>query len=63
MNGVCECFGSVADRQTQGDAAMSDADGPLMLMVRMKSTLTLDEVLAIADERAPEFAALEGLRQ
>jgi quinol monooxygenase YgiN len=35
----------------------------LTLHVRFKSKLTLDEVMKIIDERAPEFRALEGLQQ
>jgi hypothetical protein len=36
---------------------------PLMLLVRFKSKLSLDEVTKIIDERAPEFRALQGLQQ
>ena len=35
----------------------------MMLLVRFHSSLTLDEVLRVVDERAPEFRALAGLRQ
>lgn len=35
----------------------------LALLVRVKSPLPLDEVMKIAEERAPEFKALEGLQQ
>lgn len=35
----------------------------LTLHVRFKSKLTFDEVMKIVEERAPEFRALEGLRQ
>lgn len=35
----------------------------LTLLVRFKSPLSLDEVMKIARERAPEFRALPGLRQ
>ena len=35
----------------------------ITLLVRFKSKLPLDEVMKIAEERAPEFAALEGLQQ
>lgn len=35
----------------------------MVLLVRFKSSLSLDEVTRIAEERAPEFRALEGLRQ
>jgi len=33
------------------------------LFVKMRSTLPLDEIMRIAEERAPEFEALEGLIQ
>jgi heme-degrading monooxygenase HmoA len=35
----------------------------LTLLVRFKSPLSLDEVMRIVEERAPEFRALEGLQQ
>lgn len=35
----------------------------LVLLVRFKSPLTLDQVLEIVDKRAPEFRALAGLQQ
>jgi len=35
----------------------------LTLHVRFKSKLTFDEVMKIAEERAPEFRALDGLQQ
>ena len=35
----------------------------LTLHVRFKSKLTLDEVMKIVEERAPEFRALDGLQQ
>jgi heme-degrading monooxygenase HmoA len=35
----------------------------LTLHVRFKSKLTFDEVIKIAEERAPEFRALDGLQQ
>lgn len=35
----------------------------LVLLVRFKSSLTLDEVISVVDERAPEFRALAGLQQ
>lgn len=35
----------------------------IMLMVRMQTTLPIDEVMRVAEERAPEFEALTGLRQ
>ena len=35
----------------------------VVLLVRFKSGLSLDEVMTIAEERAPEFEALAGLRQ
>lgn len=38
--------------------------GPaLILTVRMRSELTLEEIMGIAEERAPEFEALPGLTQ
>jgi hypothetical protein len=33
------------------------------VLVRFKSSLTLDEVMKVVEERAPEFRALEGLQQ
>jgi hypothetical protein len=33
------------------------------VLVRVRSRLPFDEVMKIVDERAPEFRALEGLRQ
>jgi heme-degrading monooxygenase HmoA len=35
----------------------------LVLLVRFRSKLTLDEVMRVAEERAPEFRALAGLQQ
>lgn len=35
----------------------------LVLLVRFRSRLGFDEVMRIVEERAPEFRALEGLRQ
>ena len=35
----------------------------LVLLVRFRSKLSLDEVMRVAEERAPEFRALEGLEQ
>lgn len=35
----------------------------LTLLVRFKSKLSFDEVMEIAEARAPEFEALEGLQQ
>jgi heme-degrading monooxygenase HmoA len=35
----------------------------IIMRVRFKSALSLDEVKEIADRRAPEFAALPGLQQ
>ena len=35
----------------------------LVLLVRFRSKLTLDEVMKVAEERAPEFRALKGLQQ
>jgi len=35
----------------------------LVLLVRLKSSLSLDEVKRVAEERAPEFRALAGLQQ
>lgn len=35
----------------------------LVLLVRFRSKLTLDEVMKVAEERAPEFRALQGLQQ
>jgi len=35
----------------------------LTLLVRFKSQLSLDEVMKVVEERAPEFKALEGLQQ
>jgi heme-degrading monooxygenase HmoA len=35
----------------------------LMMLVRFHSSLSLDEVIAVAEERMPEFQALEGLEQ
>jgi hypothetical protein len=35
----------------------------VVLLVRFKTSLSLDEVREVAEERAPEFRALEGLQQ
>jgi heme-degrading monooxygenase HmoA len=35
----------------------------VILLVRFRSPLSLDEVMAVARERAPEFRALRGLQQ
>jgi heme-degrading monooxygenase HmoA len=35
----------------------------LILLVRFKSSLSLEEVLSVVEERAPEFRALAGLQQ
>jgi heme-degrading monooxygenase HmoA len=35
----------------------------LILLVRFKSALSLDEVVKVMEERAPEFRALAGLQQ
>lgn len=35
----------------------------LVLLVRFRSELSLDEVMGVAEERAPEFEALDGLQQ
>ena len=35
----------------------------LILLVRFRSALSLEEVMRIAEERAPEFRALGGLQQ
>jgi heme-degrading monooxygenase HmoA len=35
----------------------------VVLLVRFKTSLTLEEVARVAEERAPEFRALEGLQQ
>jgi len=35
----------------------------MVLLVKFRSSLPLDEVKKIVDERAPEFRALAGLRQ
>jgi heme-degrading monooxygenase HmoA len=35
----------------------------LVLLVRFHSALPLDEVMRVVEERAPEFAALQGLQQ
>ena len=35
----------------------------LMLLVRFRSRLTLDQVMRVVEERAPEFEALAGLEQ
>jgi len=35
----------------------------LMLMVRFKSALPMEEITTIMEERAPEFEALTGLQQ
>lgn len=35
----------------------------LALLVRFKSPLSLEEVMKVVEERAPEFRALEGLHQ
>lgn len=34
-----------------------------VLLVRFKTSLSLDEVMNVANERAPEFRALKGLQQ
>ena len=39
------------------------ADAKLILLVRFKTPLSLDKVMTIAKERAPEFRALAGLKQ
>jgi len=38
-------------------------DPALVLLVRFKSALSLDETMAVVEERAPEFEALSGLQQ
>ena len=38
-------------------------DPALVLLVRFKSGLPFEEMLKVAEERAPEFRALTGLRQ
>ena len=38
-------------------------DPALILLVRFKSPLSLDEVIRVVEERAPEFRALAGLQQ
>ena len=38
-------------------------DRSLVLLVRFKSSLSLDEAKPIVEERAPEFKALSGLKQ
>jgi len=35
----------------------------MVLLVRFKSALSFDEVMRVANERAPEFRALKGLSQ
>lgn len=35
----------------------------MTLLVRFKSKLSFDEIMKIAEDRAPEFEALEGLQQ
>ena len=35
----------------------------LIVMVRFRSTLSMQEVTRVMEERAPEFRALDGLRQ
>ena len=35
----------------------------LIVLVRFRSPLSLDEVMSVARERAPEFRALSGLQQ
>lgn len=35
----------------------------VVLLVRFKTSLSLDEVREVAEERAPEFRAIEGLQQ
>jgi heme-degrading monooxygenase HmoA len=41
-----------------------DMDNPaLVLLVRLKSSLSFDEVNRVVEERAPEFRALAGLQQ
>ena len=35
----------------------------VILLVRFKSSLSLDQVMRVIEERAPEFRALEGLQQ
>ena len=35
----------------------------LMLTVRFKSRLSLEDAMAVVEERVPEFAALSGLQQ
>ena len=37
--------------------------GKLLLIVRLKTSLTEDEMLKIAHEREPEFAAIPGIIQ
>jgi heme-degrading monooxygenase HmoA len=35
----------------------------VVLLVRFKTSLSLEEIAKVAEERAPEFKALEGLQQ
>ena len=35
----------------------------MMVLVRFRTRLSLDEVLRVVEERAPEFRALQGLQQ
>ena len=35
----------------------------VVLLVRIKTSMPLDEVMRVAEERAPEFEALRGLEQ
>ena len=36
---------------------------PMVLMVRFRSRLSFDEVMEVAEQRAPEFEAIAGLTQ
>lgn len=42
---------------------MSVSDAAVVLLVRFRSHLSKDEVLAVANERAPDFRAIPGLTQ
>jgi heme-degrading monooxygenase HmoA len=57
---------SLLDKNRYGSPRMrrKDMKNPaLVLLVRLKSSLSLDEVNRVVEERAPEFRALAGLQQ
>jgi heme-degrading monooxygenase HmoA len=58
------CSNPVDTESEQAVLLQLDREKPdLVMRVRFKSDLTLDQVKEIAEKRAPEFEALAGLRQ